>query len=210
MAKIIGMLIVFFAIIKIGMTFFVISTIGSIIWFVIKYSKKEKSNEQSTMDDPIIFSDQYTIKNNDFRLQEKQIDSDSFWNGKDKDVIILNYTISEGMVYVGEGLSAVCGYGIECALIDPKLPIKNNHDLDYRTRRMDYWPSYSEISPEARGAYLEWLSSGKADTEADIGYIFLYFYGLERRLLHDSEYSCVTKNEIDKHGARYVEGYIKR
>ncbi len=197
MAKIIGMLIVFFAIIKIGITFFVISTIGSIIWFVIKYSKKEKSNEQSTMDDPIIFSDQYTIKNNDFRLQEKQIDSDSFWNGKDKDVIILNYTISEGMVYVGEGLSAVCGYGIECALIDPKLPIKNNHDLDYRTRRMDYWPSYSKISPEARGAYLEWLSSGKADTEADIGYIFLYFYGLERRLLHDSEYSCVTKNEID-------------
>ena len=40
---------------------------------------------------------------------------------------------------------------------------------------MGYWPSYSSISPEARAAYLGWLSTGKSDPQADIGYVFLYF-----------------------------------
>jgi hypothetical protein len=47
---------------------------------------------------------------------------------------------------------------------------------------MNYWPSYSQISPEARRAYLGWLSTGRKDPSVGIGYVFLFFYGLERRL----------------------------
>lgn len=50
---------------------------------------------------------------------------------------------------------------------------------------MPYWPVYSEIGPEQRRSYLEWLSSGRTDPEIGIGYVFLFFYGLERRLFYD-------------------------
>ena len=50
---------------------------------------------------------------------------------------------------------------------------------------MGYWPSYSQISPRARAAYLAWLQDGRKDKNAYIGYVFLFFYGLERRLLGD-------------------------
>jgi TerB N-terminal domain len=50
---------------------------------------------------------------------------------------------------------------------------------------MGYWPSYSEISSGARRAYLNWLAGGRRDPEADIGFVFLFFYGLERRAIID-------------------------
>ena len=38
---------------------------------------------------------------------------------------------------------------------------------------------------ESRAAYLEWLSKGRRNPNTPIGYVFLYFYGLERRILVD-------------------------
>lgn len=51
---------------------------------------------------------------------------------------------------------------------------------------MGYWPSYTEASPEERRAYLNWLSEGRSNPDCDIGYVFLFFYGLERRVIVDS------------------------
>lgn len=100
-----------------------------------------------------------------------------------------------GWVYCGKGLGAVKGDGIEPALINPDLQIdptaKNCH-----IRHLNYWPSYSGASPQARAAYMNWLETGRQDPEADIGYVFLYFYGLERRALHDSKSSEEAKKEI--------------
>ncbi|OYV93846.1 MAG: hypothetical protein B7Z60_07085 [Ferrovum sp. 37-45-19] len=42
------------------------------------------------------------------------------------------------------------------------------------------------MSPTARHAYLEWLAGGSCHPEAEIGYIFLFFYGLERRVIIDA------------------------
>lgn len=50
---------------------------------------------------------------------------------------------------------------------------------------MPYWPGYSEIPPECRATYLDWLASGAGDSSYDAGYMFLYFYGLERRFFVD-------------------------
>lgn len=89
-----------------------------------------------------------------------------------------------GGLYVGSGLSSVNQSEIEPALIDPRLRVDVSQD-DVSTRRLDYWPSYSGAPPAARGAYLNWLASGRSDPTADTGYVFLYFYGLERRALAD-------------------------
>ncbi len=46
---------------------------------------------------------------------------------------------------------------------------------------MPYWPGYSGISPECRATYLDWLAGGANNGSYNPGYMFLYFYGLERR-----------------------------
>ncbi len=51
---------------------------------------------------------------------------------------------------------------------------------------LGYWSSYSALSPAQRRKYLEWLASGRSHLPADEGMLFLYYYGLERRLLLDN------------------------
>ncbi len=67
--------------------------------------------------------------------------------------------------------------------IDPVLPV------DVRSNAadalLDYWPSYLGLKPQSRRRYLEWLSAGREDRSIPIGYVFLFFYGLEQRLLVD-------------------------
>lgn len=48
--------------------------------------------------------------------------------------------------------------------------------------KLSYFPSYSEMTPAQRGIYLRWLYD--VTQEIDIGYVFVYFYGLERHLLY--------------------------
>lgn len=91
-------------------------------------------------------------------------------------------TIPGEMLYVGRGLQAAAGGIPEPALIDPGLPVDWRMP-DWRGQTMDYWPSYSTITSAGRAAYLHWLATGRRHPEAYIGYVFLFFYGLERRVL---------------------------
>jgi len=91
-----------------------------------------------------------------------------------------------GMVYVGTAPSInTHGYGEKCrAYIDPSLPVaRSGHDKD--GEGMPYWPGYSSIPPECRATYLDWLAVGAKDGSYSPGYMFLYFYGLERRFFVD-------------------------
>lgn len=111
-------------------------------------------------------------------------DPTAFWVGPGGSITVLGQLISGGMVYVGSGLASVRGHSIEPALIDPKRTVQIQ-GADYQARQTNYWPTYESLAPRARGAYLKWLAGGKSDPRADIGFVFLYFYGLERRLVHD-------------------------
>jgi hypothetical protein len=82
----------------------------------------------------------------------------------------------------------------EPALIDPGLPV-DERAPDYAGAGMGYWPSYSTIPPNCQAAYLHWLLDGRRAPGAYIGYVFLYFYGLERRLLVDSQRSPAARAE---------------
>jgi hypothetical protein len=99
---------------------------------------------------------------------------------------VAGLSIPGGLLYVGTHLPAENGHGDDPALIVPNLPVDLRRP-DVQGESMDYWPSYSRISPAARGAYLQWLAGGRADPNVYIGYVFLYFYGLERRLLVDGK-----------------------
>lgn len=108
------------------------------------------------------------------------------WIAKGVPINVAGYSISGGMVYVGRGAAAANGHGVEPTLIDPSLKVDWQRP-DWTGGDMTYWPSYDRIPPACRAAYLSWLNSGRADPGAYIGYIFLYFYGLEQRTLHDAK-----------------------
>ena len=84
------------------------------------------------------------------------------------------------MVYAGRGLRDGYGWRTERALIDPSLRASRGP-----VSPLSYYPSYSDLSPPQRALYLDWLASGADDPRIEIGYVFLYFYGLERRVFLD-------------------------
>ncbi|MBY6059669.1 TerB N-terminal domain-containing protein, partial [Leisingera daeponensis] len=91
-----------------------------------------------------------------------------------------------GMVYVGTPpLLNTYGYRDKCrAYIDPSLSVTRS-GANKAGEGMPYWPGYSDISPQCRATYLDWLASGRNDASYNPGYMFLYFYGLERRFFVD-------------------------
>lgn len=105
------------------------------------------------------------------------------WAGPGTRIRVGAYELPGGMLYVGRGLRAPSG-DAEPALINPGLGT-DTRSPDHRGGSMDYWPSYAEITPQARSAYLMWLADGRRQPSAYIGYVFLFFYGLERRVLVD-------------------------
>ncbi|MDO8276682.1 MAG: TerB N-terminal domain-containing protein [Burkholderiaceae bacterium] len=106
------------------------------------------------------------------------------WVPPGQSIHIGGVNIPGGMIYVGASLRTPSGRN-DPSLIDPSKKVAAN--ADFRDRNlMGYWPSYSEISPEARWAYLKWLAEGRKDPLADVGYVFLFMYGLERRAILDA------------------------
>lgn len=94
----------------------------------------------------------------------------------------------DGMVYVGTPPSLNDYYGWEeksRPYIDPTLPVAPPGSVR-NVVPMPYWPGYSDVSKENRAIYLDWLAGGRTNTDIDPGYVFLFFYGLERRLFLDN------------------------
>ena len=116
------------------------------------------------------------------------------------------------MVYVGR---AGKPGEFDASYLDPSLPVART---SVSAGPLGYWPSYKAISPDCRRRHLEWLSSGKRDLNTDLGYVFLYFYGLERRLLVDEPAADEVRAivaELERlrtiySGSRSFEGYSRR
>nr|WP_322786570.1 TerB N-terminal domain-containing protein [Advenella kashmirensis] len=116
--------------------------------------------------------------------------SQTKWIPAGETVIIAGISIPGGLLYVGRTL-LTASRNNDPALIDPSKPVAKYGN--YAERQMGYWPSYSEISPIARRAYLNWLADGRMDPAADIGYVFLFLYGLERRAILDASKEDAAK-----------------
>jgi uncharacterized tellurite resistance protein B-like protein len=107
----------------------------------------------------------------------------SRWIGAGEAIKVNGFIIPGGMIYVGTELRAANGTA-DPSLINPNLEIRKGRVI-VDGNSIDYWPSYSEVAPEVRTGYLAWLSQGRRNPEAPIGVVFLFVYGLERRVLID-------------------------
>ena len=104
-------------------------------------------------------------------------------------------TLPGGMLYVGRHLPAANGSSAEPALIDPRLPADFRRP-DWAASSVGYWPSYGDITPGARAAYLTWLAGGRLEPNVPISWPFLFFYGLERRVLVDTAQGEAVSHEL--------------
>ncbi|EZO25588.1 TerB N-terminal domain-containing protein [Pseudomonas aeruginosa] len=116
------------------------------------------------------------------------------WLSVGESIEVAGEKISGGLIYVGEDRNSRYGSS-EPSLINPKLKVARGI-VDIAERLTSYWPSYDNITPEARRAYLQWLSSGRKAPHANIGYVFLFFYGLERRAFVDAKTNQAAAAEI--------------
>ena len=110
--------------------------------------------------------------------------SGTHWIDPGGDVHIAGRNLG-GMIYVGSEIRRDTWEQANNALIDPGLPVAKI-GTDPAGESLPYWPSYRDITPRARATYLDWLAGGRADPRIGPGYVFLYFYGLERRFFQDS------------------------
>lgn len=104
-------------------------------------------------------------------------------------LLIVGKTLSNNVGFdEGIKISINMGIGSKIEFIGPEEPSIIYEDLPVR-KPLDpnsieppsYYPTYVNLSPEQRWIYLNWLKDLKGDI--DIGYVFLYYYGLERHLL---------------------------
>lgn len=118
--------------------------------------------------------------------------SQSCWVPLGSRADVAGFTLPGGL-YVGPSLPTR-RQGADPALVNPKLKV-DRRNPDHEGASMGYWPSYSGISPQARAAYLSWLEGGRGGG-AYIGYVFLWFYGVERRVLLDARHAPDAERDV--------------
>lgn len=107
---------------------------------------------------------------------------DRRWFGPGDRLDIGGFRIDGPCVYASHPKHARPGRSGEPSEIDVRLPVDRSRGT---TEPLGYWPWYQHIDPGARYQYLEWLASGRRALPPQEGLLFLYYYGLERRLLID-------------------------
>jgi uncharacterized tellurite resistance protein B-like protein len=171
----------------------ILGAVALVIWILYKVAQHGKTSGSSTS----AVIDNAPTRSRSSRSAPIALSSDGsrYWIGLGRGGVLQGRQLG-ALIYLGSGLKGIASDAIEPALIDPRLAIaKGIRSCQERT--LEYWPSYTTASARARASYLHWLQTGRADPQADIGYVFLYFYGLERRALHDARVNPELANEIE-------------
>ncbi|WP_235810190.1 TerB N-terminal domain-containing protein, partial [Pseudomonas cannabina] len=105
------------------------------------------------------------------------------WLRPGEPVTIAGSTLPGGMLYIGTEHAEY--RQSEPSFIDTSLPIASS-SAHPAARLVFYWSTYKDLEPEARRGYLQWLAGGRCDPEVPNGYGFMFFHGLERRVLIDT------------------------
>lgn len=212
------------------MELIILMIIGATIYYFAQNSKKDnlKKNQLTPINKPseavnrsLSFSSNRSIDDQEESLititissgRTEQLSSNKVpgrWIQPGEIIKIKHFETKSGLFYFGGKLTAYQDNSYynrtetEASLVDDSLPIINK-DQFFTDDSLDYWPKYIELSPAARGAYLSWLCSDRNHPETPIGYVFIYFYGLERRILVDG-----TQGRIDDSEYVFIFNELKR
>ncbi|WP_230657419.1 tellurite resistance TerB family protein [Psychrobacter sp. I-STPA10] len=123
------------------------------------------------------------------------------WVGEHEAMVIHGRSIKRGFYYFGGQLETLIGYGNEPSMIDDSLPVAPPQVIHRNTQidsddTLGYWPRYATLSAKCRGAYLDWLASDRTHPQTPIGYVFIYFAGIERRIIENINNEVVSDAEF--------------
>jgi uncharacterized tellurite resistance protein B-like protein len=127
----------------------------------------------------------FTISFGQEQDEKSQNSEPGRWVRPGESVDVSGHTITGGNFYLGGQLPGQYGM-TDASMIDDSYPITPK-SMEFSDESMGYGPRFSSISPECRGAYLNWLASDRRTPTIPLGYVFIYFYGLERRILIDAQ-----------------------
>jgi uncharacterized tellurite resistance protein B-like protein len=138
------------------------------------------------------------------------------WRKPGESISHRGIVIRDGMVYTSQLVPQWPG---EPSAIILSLPVAEA--AASTTEDFGYWPSYDRIGPEQRRCYLEWLAQGRRDSDPSLrslGYLFIFFYGLERRIVCDKDRDPVLLNEVvgllehygPAHRSRSLRSYLSQ
>ena len=173
--------------------------IGSIVGVTMAIKKKSpvfNSETDESLDDislKVEVTAQYTEPPSPkgFKIPPKPIGTVQYV-GIDEAVDVHGYQL-KGPLWVGPLSSREADY--EPSVIDRKQPI----DKSGLAEPLGYCSNYSLINNSQRNRYLEWLAGDRSEID-DLGYVFLYFYGMERYVLRcesdDRALKEIRLNEI--------------
>lgn len=132
--------------------------------------------------------------------------SEDCWVPPGESISLNGYTIARGMIYVGAGLyKDRRAWKPEDFLVDPTREVSRDV-IDHEGRTVSLWPSYSKLYADARAGYLAWLADGAQRPDTPEGFVMLYVYGLQYRLLKDQpspEEQTQLWAELDRLEAAY-------
>lgn len=128
---------------------------------------------------------QYATHNS---IKQKNIDEAVTFYEHSTDIVISNFQIKAYLLYFSRNES-------DLPHVVSTAKVTGTADKNLNAH-MGYYPSYQSINLDDRATYLSWLSSGRSEPNADIGLVFLYFYGLEFRAIHDDKNHNEIFNEV--------------
>ncbi|MCA9233083.1 MAG: TerB N-terminal domain-containing protein, partial [Planctomycetales bacterium] len=103
------------------------------------------------------------------------------WVPFGESVSVANAEIAGGGFYLGDHTRP---HSPAVPLVDPALRV--DFKQQEWSAELGYWPEYERLTPRQRGTLLAYLNSKRESTQVAIGYVFLYYYGLERRIFVDA------------------------
>lgn len=116
------------------------------------------------------------------------------WHPPGSSIAVAGVPIPAGMIYC---CSSSLPYPGEPSAIITSLSVSNV--ADNPSDDFGYYPNYENLNAGQRRTYLEWLSGRRTDADPSIrslGYLFLFFYGLERRVILEKDTSPEIVEEI--------------
>jgi len=97
----------------------------------------------------------------------------------DNEIELFGYKLEKSFLYTSNSKNSEHSFAITTKST-PNFVTNDNSNLGY-------WPSYSNLNASQKGQFIKWLASGKKDPDIDIGYVYIYFYGLEYRALIEKQ-----------------------
>lgn len=123
------------------------------------------------------------------------------WNTPAQPVSFESLTFRAGFFYSNAGAVPWPG---EPSAVNTELKVSRRADPP--ALELSEHPSYEQLTPGQRRAYLEWIAASRDDADpADraLGYVLLAFYGLERRILIDGDPDPAILDEVMRMMHRY-------